>query len=52
MCVYSAKLENMVKEMRLKASLYNKIISIWQDRCRMRFKNHATKDQSLSSNYC
>jgi len=26
--VYSAKIENMVKEIILKASLYNKIISI------------------------
>ena len=26
--VYSVKLENMVKEMMLKASLYNKLISV------------------------
>jgi hypothetical protein len=27
--VYSVKFDNMVKEMTLKTSLYNKMISIW-----------------------
>ena len=44
--VYSVRLKNMIQEMMLKASLYNKMISIYLDKFHHKirdFKNHATK---------
>jgi hypothetical protein len=42
--VYSVRLENMIQEMMLKASLYNKMILFRQDWHRIKdYRNHATK---------
>ena len=41
--VYSVKLQNMIQEMMLKASLYNKLISVQRrDSKIMDFKNYTT----------
>ncbi len=42
--VYSVRLKNMIQEMMLKASWYNKMISLNKTGSKiMYFKNHATK---------
>ena len=44
--VYSVRLKNMIQEMMLKTSLYNKMIYIYLDKTDsklMDFNNHATK---------